>query len=367
MEVVGSMKVAMLGMTGEFDSIDSTAGIVKYQSNLYAELGKIPDVNLSKIEYRKAAQHFPWANHTAFFLESRFFPGWDKYDIIHNPNGIRPFHVSRHKKAKVVTTIHDLMAVTNREMPPSQGENIKGRLIYLNALAANYVATEGFKMAQRDEAIIVLTDGGKEELIKYFGYPSEKIYVIRIAIDWKFINEPIPERKTPNKEFKIGWLSSYNYQKNPLFAIRAVKMLKDPDIKFELWGKKSIEAGLLDSEVASDKRIQFMGQQEQSDKIRVFDSFDVFLHPSEYESLIQFEALSRGLPVIVKKESRLSQDMRDHCFEAEDEAQMAQIIQDLRENGYNKQKRDEAIRWARSFTWTRSATDTINVYKKVLE
>ena len=42
------IKVAMLGMNGEFSNIDSTAGIVKYQSHLYSEMSKVPEIHNGK-------------------------------------------------------------------------------------------------------------------------------------------------------------------------------------------------------------------------------------------------------------------------------------------------------------------------------
>lgn len=45
---------------------------------------------------------------------------------------------------------------------------------------------------------------------------------------------------------------------------------------------------------------------------------------------------------------------------------MAQIIEDLQKNGYNKKLRNKATQYARSFTWERCAKETLEVYKKIL-
>ena len=46
---------------------------------------------------------------------------------------------------------------------------------------------------------------------------------------------------------------------------------------------------------------------------------------------------------------------------------MAQMIADLKENGYNEKLRKKATNYARSFTWERCARETLEVYKKVLK
>ena len=46
---------------------------------------------------------------------------------------------------------------------------------------------------------------------------------------------------------------------------------------------------------------------------------------------------------------------------------MVQIIKNLKENGYNEKERKKAMEYARSFTWEKTAKETLKVYKKVLE
>ena len=42
-------------------------------------------------------------------------------------------------------------------------------------------------------------------------------------------------------------------------------------------------------------------------------------------------------------------------------------IENLKENGYNKNKRKKAIEYARTFTWEKCARETLEVYKNVLK
>ena len=79
------------------------------------------------------------------------------------------------------------------------------------------------------------------------------------------------------------------------------------------------------------------------------------------------EAQSRGLPVIIYKYGKIPKEVRKYCFEAESSEHIAQIIENLKENGYNERLRKKATEYARSFTWEKCAKETLKAYKKVLE
>ena len=46
---------------------------------------------------------------------------------------------------------------------------------------------------------------------------------------------------------------------------------------------------------------------------------------------------------------------------------MAQIIENIKKNGYNEKLRNKATAYARSFTWERCARETLEVYERVLK
>jgi glycosyltransferase involved in cell wall biosynthesis len=113
--------------------------------------------------------------------------------------------------------------------------------------------------------------------------------------------------------------------------------------------------------------VKLMGFASEDKIVQIYDSFDAFVFPSLYEGfgLPILEAQARGLPVVIYKNGRISQEVRKYCFEAEDAAHMASIIDDLRENGYDDQRRKEAMEYARSFTWAKCADKTSKIYTKL--
>jgi len=122
-------------------------------------------------------------------------------------------------------------------------------------------------------------------------------------------------------------------------------------------------------EIKQNERIKFMGFAPEEKIVDIYDSFDAFVFPSLYEGfgLPILEAQARGLPVIIYKYAKIPKEVRRYCFEAESPEHMAQIIEQLKENGYDEKERKKAMEYARSFTWEKTAKMTLKVYKKVLE
>ena len=112
-----------------------------------------------------------------------------------------------------------------------------------------------------------------------------------------------------------------------------------------------------------------MGFVPEEKIVEIYDPSDVFMFPSLYDSfgLPILEAQSRGLPVIIYKYGKIPKEVRRYCFEAESPEHMAQIIEQLKANGYNEKERKKAMDYARSFTWEMTARETLEVYKKVLK
>ena len=152
------------------------------------------------------------------------------------------------------------------------------------------------------------------------------------------------------------------------FGIKAANTIKSKNIFFDIWGKKEFEYEYL-VRISKNKNINFKGFAPEKNLIDIYDSFNAFIFPSyhEGEGLPILEAQSRGLPVIIYKYGKTPKEVKKYCFEAESPEHMAQIINDLKENGYNKKLRKKATEYARSFTWERCARETFNIYQMVLK
>jgi len=352
------MKVALIGLKGQFDAIDlskiGTRSVDKIVTELYNGLRNLnkKDFVLDKIEFKQIKAIGPAFS---IMLQS-LFKNFEGYDILHNPD-FRPFFPLRKGKVKTISTSHGLEFLFDpiRDFDRS----LRGRLRSTTVLP---LALYSLRIS---DYMIAVSSLVKENAIKW-GYDKDRIFVVNDFIGKEFITKEMKEKKARNK-FIVGYLGTFRLRKNVGEAIKAFMLLKGNSYSFELWGKRSFEYENLVKQTANDNRIVFKGPAPSEKIVEIYDSFDVFVFPSLYEGfgLPILEAQARGLPVIIFKSAQISKEVRKYCFEAESPEHMAQIIEELKENGYNEKKRKEAMGYARSFTVEKMALETYKVYEKV--
>ncbi|MFP3191157.1 MAG: glycosyltransferase, partial [Thermoproteota archaeon] len=88
-------------------------------------------------------------------------------------------------------------------------------------------------------------------------------------------------------------------RKNVGFAVKALNLIEDPEVKFEIWGDGPESIYL--KQLAQNRNIVFRGFAPEEKIVNIYDSFDAFVFPSYYEGfgLEILEAQARGLPVII--------------------------------------------------------------------
>ena len=212
--------------------------------------------------------------------------------------------------------------------------------------------------------LIAISSQTKDEAVS-LGFNKNKIFVVNLGVDERF---RMSSHKKSKNLFKVGYIGSLRPRKNVQFSIKAFKELSDINIIFEIWGNKVAGYDLLQKISNNDKHIHFMGFAPEDNIVKIYDSFDVYLHPTLYTGfeLEILEAQSRGIPVIIYKDGKVPSEVRKYCFEAEDPVHMAQIIQELKENGYNEKTKKKATEYARSFTWEKTAKETLEIYNKLI-
>jgi len=352
------MKVALIGLQSQFDAIDlskiGTRSVDKIVTELYNGLRNLnkKDFILDKIEFKRIKAIGPAFS---IMLQS-LFKNFEGYDILHNPD-FRPFFPMRKGKAKTISTSHGLEFLFDpiRDFDRS----LRGRLRSATVLP---LALHSLRIS---DYMIAVSSLVKENAIEW-GYDKDRIFVVNDFIGKEFITKEIKEKKARSK-FVIGYLGTFRLRKNVGEAIKAFMLLKGNDYSFELWGKQNFEYKNLVKQAANDKRIVFRGPAPEEKIVDIYDSFDAFVFPSLYEGfgLPILEAQARGLPVIIYKYGKIPKEVRRYCFEAESPEHMAQIIEELRENGYNEKERKEAMEYARSFTIEKMVLETYKVYEKV--
>jgi len=278
------------------------------------------------------------------------------YDIIHNLD-LNPFFPLRKGKAITINTVHDIAFVLDKNSIKEDIHSIR------HIIWSNFVTKLGLYSTLNADYLIAVSTLTKEDLIS-LGYDRNRIFVVNHGIDERFL---APTRSYPNKKFIVGYLGVLAVRKNPRFLIEAFKALKDTNTELHVWGKPGYSMQKIIQDANKIKNIKFKGFAPEDKKVEIYDSFDVFVFPSLYEGfgIPIIEAQSRGLPVIIYKYGKIPKEVRRYCLEAESPEHMVQIIEDLKENGYNEKERKKAMEYARSFTWERTAKETLEAYRKL--
>ena len=349
------INVLLIGTKSEFSN---PAGFSRYSCELYNSLIKISKrATIIKSDYNE----FPPFYKGLTPLIHSLLENYGRYDIIHNIEP-KPFLPIKRANATLITTFHDFRPLLRQDLTKSDFRSIR------TALGLFFVSKLGINIGLHSDYIIANSTQTKNEAIS-LGYDKKRVFVTGLGVDERFLSYPKIKNRRKEKTFTVGYLGLVGESKNVQFAINSFKLLKFRNIKFDIWGKKEYNYRKLTDLAKSNKNINFMGFAPENKIVQIYDSFDVFVHPSFYEGfgLPILEALARGLPVIIYKYGKIPKEVRKYCFEAESPEHMAQIIEYLKENGYNEKFRKKATAYARSFTWDRCARETLKVYEKVVK
>lgn len=172
----------------------------------------------------------------------------------------------------------------------------------------------------RLKAVVANSNRVKADIIRHYGLPEKKIYVIYNGIDAKSVPYSEWERKRLRKELGIKetdivllFVGSGFERKGLKFLIRALGQFKDRnDIKLLVVGKgkqKNYLEEARDSGV-SDKVI-FTGPVKGA--LAFYQAGDVFVLPSIYEPFSNacLEAMAAGLPVVTSRVNGASEILSD--------------------------------------------------------
>ena len=334
------MKVILVGSKGGFTA-SGGFGVKRYMYKLKKHLEGMPEIEMLAVERSNP------------ILPVKINEKWA--DLIHVLDAIP---IKRPKNIPVIYTCHDFHPFTVPELNPYDYKTFRG------ILGMNFSLLPGYKATLRSDAIICNSTQTRQEAIE-LGFEPKRAYVSNLGIDERFIKRRILKRSDIN--FRIGYIGALSTTKNVGFAIRAVKLLKETSIRFDIWGLKQEAYQELKILADNDIRINFNGFAPEKNIVSIYDSFDVFVHPTLYEGfcLPILEAQARGLPVLTYSKAHIPKEVRRYCIETKNEEDMAQKIEELMENGYSKKRRNLAKEYARKFTWAKTAKETAMIYRKV--
>ena len=213
----------------------------------------------------------------------------------------------------------------------------------------------------KKSTIITISESTKEELIK-FGIPSENIFVICCGIDNKFT--PGDKSDLPTILY-FGRVKKYKRIDNLIKAFKYAKE-KVPEIKLIIAGKGDNYKELiaLSKEFKIFDSIKFVGEVSEREKVKLFQKAWIFVTPSEKEGwgITVIESSACGTPCIAYNVPGLKDSIK-HGYngllvrEGNIEALANAMTKVLKDDGLRNVLSRNAIKWAKRFSWDKSADE----------
>jgi glycosyltransferase involved in cell wall biosynthesis len=314
---------------------------------------------------------FPFTNECQFSVFTKVIPipyhaiFKEKCQVTHFFNYLIPSGV----KGKKVVNVHDM---TSKAFPETTN---KFKLM---------LDIELKNSCKRADKIITVSNFSKEEIVKYLSVNPDKIAVTPLGVDTNIFYPLRDQNSLLNIKKKFGIRDSYflyigtiEPRKNIKRMIEAYAILKEKyrDIPQLIlagqlgWNYDSIFKSI--SENRLENEVKYINYISDEDKPLLLNGAFLFIYPSLYEGfgLPPLEAMACGIPVITSNVASLPEVVGDAAlivnpFDIDSIFNgMECLISDreLREDLSRK-----AISQAKRFSWSNTASMTMNVYQSVL-
>jgi glycosyltransferase involved in cell wall biosynthesis len=172
------------------------------------------------------------------------------------------------------------------------------------------------------DVVITVSQFTKEKIIKHYGVPADKIKVVYNAVDQEVRSFDQADITFGRHDPVVLFLGRITIQKGPDYFLKAAEKVLQimPDVKFILAGTGDMETALI-REAANkglSKKVLFAGFLRGQDVDRAFQMADVYVMPSVSEpfGITPLEALKNGTPVIISKQSGVS-EVLSHCLKVD--------------------------------------------------
>ncbi len=226
---------------------------------------------------------------------------------------------------------------------------------------------------EKADAIITVSNYTKQIIVEKYQIDSEKIYPVYNAMDFQF--NVSQEVKKPIRQKIVLFLGRITFQKGPDYFVRAAKKVveKVQNVKFLMVGTGDMYTRMI--EMAADlglgKFFHYTGFLERSKIEQIFKISDVYVLPSVSEpfGLTVLEALKAGVPVIVSKQSGVSEIIKNAIkvdfWDVDDIAN--HIINILENEEYKNQLKQKLVEEEiHKISWYDSAQKIEEIYHIVL-
>lgn len=323
------------------------------QSNLFKKMVRIPEVSFEQ----------------QFLIPFRLLK--ERPDVYHYPN----FDVPVAHPFKTVFTVHDLTYMKYK--------NYYVRARRVKNAYTRYIIQYGAKKAKK---IIVCSKSTKNDLLEMFDIPEDKIEVIYLALDEKFLNHgrnnsgsgtPQSVKNLINGNRYFLFVGQRRPHKNIERIIKAYAIFKE---KYSGHALKLIIGGSAYSNYEGPEKtvaalnlgddVHFIGYVKETEVASLYKHAECFLFPSLYEGfgLPILESMSLQTPVITSNVSSMPEIAGRAAItvdphSVEDIARA--MIDVVKSEPLKRTLQCEGLKRVADFSWQQAAERTLNVYENI--
>lgn len=298
-----------------------------------------------------------WSEIERFCYDVRLLAETHKVDVIHAHDWMTypaAFEFQR------VTGVPVFLHIHATEYDRS-GENVNREVFEIER--------EGFRRANHIFAVSRYTAG---ILVRLYGVERKKISVIYNAPDdeAKKIKATVDDERDPN----VVFLGRLTFQKGPDHFLRAAQLVAqvNPHAKFLFCGVGDMldQLRTMAHRLGIEEQVHFTGFLDSSGVDEILKRSKVLVMPSVSEpfGLVPLEALHCGIPVILSKQSGVSEVLQRalHVDFWDHEKLADLILAALRLPDLSRQLVSEGMQQVMRLSWDKAALKVIGAYRKTL-
>ncbi len=226
------------------------------------------------------------------------------------------------------------------------------------------------------DGIVAVSEFTRNMVIDKHGVDPEKVTVVyngAECFDPERLEPVLEEWKKEGKKI-ILFHGRITLQKGPDYFVRAARRVVDvdPTVIFIVsgWGDMEHELLHLVGSLGLSSHVKFVGALWGKERDRMYQSVDLFVMPSVSEpfGLVALEALAHGAPVLISKQSGVSEVLA-HALKVDfwDVEEMAnKMLAVVRYDTLHRQLATYGKDEIRSLTWLRAASKVKEIYHKIL-
>lgn len=376
-----------IGIDARFYGGEQSKGLGRYTQKLIEHLLTLEDDENEYVLFLQEEAYRRWNSKNERFIpvlaphrwytlaEQIFMPLliWRaKVDLMHFPH----FNVPLLYRRPFVVTIHDLIIL---RFPTSRATTLGPVLYKLKHWAGQLVMRHAAKNSKK---IITVSEFSKQDIMKQYDLPTEKIDVTYLAADlhtdFKYEedrNQMVREKYTLPEKYILYVGNAYPHKNLELLLETMQRLKKERRDEFSLvivgrddYFLEKIQQHAWARDI--DDRVLFPGFVPDRDLPYIYHGAVSYVFPSKYEGfgLPPLEAMEYGTPVIAAKTSCLPEVLGDAVVYFEDD-DISGIINALDSITQNQKKRREMIKkgftQVRRYSWEWMAQQTHAVYANI--